>query len=387
MAARPGWSDGATSQGIHHSYACLALLEITSRSITVQDLRQTFRPLTTDYLPKTGGAIGGSLAIEGSLNVGGSVTADSFIGPLGPGAVGTEQLVDHAVTGEKLDSAIGTVPSGFAILGDTATAPPGYAYTGSVMVSVNLQPSCQKVAEIPSQIAGHMFNGASGGTIASVAVKGRVYVFLAGGELVEYDPASGQWAVKSSLPGVRRDFAVVAWNDRIYVMGGSDEVGAKTGLNEEYNPVTNTWQARAAMSTPRSNLAAAALEGRIYATGGIDSSGKETCVHEAYQPETDTWDRMADMPTARSDLAMGVANGKLYAIGGEKSKFLGIFGEAITGENEEYSPAENRWSSRRAHMPTPRRGLTVAGVNNSLYAIGGLGRDGLAALAAIRPLL
>jgi N-acetylneuraminic acid mutarotase len=90
---------------------------------------------------------------------------------------------------------------------------------------------------------------------------------------------------------------------------------------------------------------------------------------------------MADVPTARSDLAMGVANGKLYAIGGEKSKFLGIFGEAITGENEEYSPAENRWSSRRAHMPTPRRGLTVAGVNNSLDAIGGLGRDGLAALA------
>jgi N-acetylneuraminic acid mutarotase len=90
---------------------------------------------------------------------------------------------------------------------------------------------------------------------------------------------------------------------------------------------------------------------------------------------------MADMPTARSDLAMGVVNSKLYAIGGEKCKFLGIFGEAITGENEEYIPAENRWYSRRAHLPTPRRGLTVAAVNNSLYAIGGQGRDGLAALA------
>lgn len=368
-------------QGVHHSYACLALLEVTSKSITVQDLRQIFRPVTTDYVPKTGGAISGSLAIEGSLNVGGSVTADSFIGPLGPGAVGTEQLVDHAVTEEKLDSTIGTVPSGFAILGDTATAPPGYAYTGSVIVSVNLQPSYQKVAEIPSQIGGHLLNGASGGTVASVAVKDHVYVFLDGGELLEYSPASGQWAMKSSLPSVRRGFAVAAWNDRIYVMGGSDEAGAKTALNEEYNPATNTWQARAAMSIPRSNLAAAVLGSRIYATGGIDASGKETCAHEAYQPETNAWERMADLPTARSDLAMGVANSKLYAIGGEKSKFLGLFGEAITGENEEYCPAENRWSSRRAHMPTPRRGLMVAAVNNSLYAIGGLGRDGLAALA------
>jgi hypothetical protein len=88
--------------------------------------------------------------------------------------------------------------------------------------------------------------------------------------------------MKSSLPSFRRDFAVVAWNDRINVMGGCDEAGAKTALNEEYNPATNTWQVKTAMSIPRSNLAAAALGDRIDDTGGIDISGKETCVHEAY---------------------------------------------------------------------------------------------------------
>jgi hypothetical protein len=149
-------------QGVCHNYACLALLEITSKNITVQDLRQTFKTLTTAYVQKADDTLTGSLVIEGSLNVGRSVTASSFIGPLCPGAIGTEQLVDHAVTGEKLDNPIGIVPSGFAILGDTANALPGYTYTCSVIVSVNLQPSCQKIAEIPSQIARHMLNGASG---------------------------------------------------------------------------------------------------------------------------------------------------------------------------------------------------------------------------------
>ena len=357
------------------------MLDVTSGNVKAQDLRHVFKPLTTDYVQTTGGTITGSLSIGGSLKVEGSVTADSFIGTLGPGAVGTDQLVDRAITEAKLDSAVGTVPAGFAILGDTATAPPGYAYTGSIIVSVNLQPSCQPVAKIPSQIAGQTLNGTSGGTVASVTVGDKVYLFLADGELLEYDSVSDRWALKSSLPSIRRDFVVAAWDDRIYVIGGSYEAGAKTALNEEYNPATSTWQTRAAMSIPRSNLAAAVLGGRIYAAGGIDSSGKETGAHEAYQPETDTWERMADMPTARSRLALGVANSKLYTIGGEKSKFLGIFGEAITGENEEYNPAENKWSSRRAHMPTPRRGLAVATLNNSPYAIGGLGRSGPAALA------
>jgi N-acetylneuraminic acid mutarotase len=74
---------------------------------------------------------------------------------------------------------------------------------------------------------------------------------------------------------------------------------------------------------------------------------------------------------------MGEANGKLYAIGGEKGKFLGIFGESITGENEEYRPAENTWSSRKARMPVPAKNLAVASIGNSLYAIGGVGREGM----------
>ena len=109
-------------QGICHSYARLALLDVTSRNVKVQDLRHTFKPLTTDYVQTTGGAITGSLAIGGSLKVEGSVTAGSFIGTLGPGTVGTDQLVDRAITEAKLDSAVGTVPAGFAIPGDTATA-------------------------------------------------------------------------------------------------------------------------------------------------------------------------------------------------------------------------------------------------------------------------
>jgi N-acetylneuraminic acid mutarotase len=325
---------------------------------------------------KTGDTISGSLGIAGSLNVGGSVVADSLSGTLGSGTVGADQLLDHSVTQQKLDSTIGTVPSGFSILGDTAAAPPGYVYTGTTIVSVNPQSAWVRVSEIPAQIGGQPINPGVG-TVACAPVGQLVYILLADGTLLEYSPLDNDWAVKSPLPSGRRDFAVTVWNNLMFVVGGTDPNGTSSALTESYDPAMDTWDLRAPMPTARSNLAAAALGGRIFATGGVEASGRESNSHEAYSPESDSWERLADLPTERSDLVMGEANGKLYAIGGEKGKFLGIFGEAISGENEEYRPAENTWSSRKAPMPVPAKNVAVASIGNSLYAIGGMGREGM----------
>jgi N-acetylneuraminic acid mutarotase len=362
--------------GVRHHYACLALLEISNRNITVHDRRQTFPLLTTQYVQKTGDTISGSLGIAGSLNVGGSVVADSLSGTLGSGTVGADQLLDHSVTQQKLDSTIGTVPSGFSILGDTAAAPPGYVYTGTTIVSVNPQSAWVRVSEIPAQIGGQPINPGVG-TVACAPVGQLVYILLADGTLLEYSPLDNDWAVKSPLPSGRRDFAVTVWNNLMFVVGGTDPNGTRSALTESYDQAMDTWDLRAPMPTARSNVAAAALGGRIFATGGVEASGRESNSHEAYSPESDSWERLADLPTERSDLVMGEANGKLYAIGGEKGKFLGIFGEAISGENEEYRPAENTWSSRKAPMPVPAKNVAVASIGNSLYAIGGVGREGM----------
>jgi N-acetylneuraminic acid mutarotase len=170
---------------------------------------------------------------------------------------------------------------------------------------------------------------------------------------------------------------VAALNNRIFVIGGTGPDGTKSALNESFDPATDTWEAWASLPTARSNLAAAILGGKIYATGGVETSGRESNSHESYSPETDSWARLADLPTGRSDLAMGVANGRLYAVGGEKGKFLGIFGETIIGENEEYSPSENTWSGRKASMSVPAKNIAVASLGNSLYATGGVGREGM----------
>ncbi|MFA7080788.1 MAG: hypothetical protein WC203_07800, partial [Candidatus Bathyarchaeia archaeon] len=57
---------------------------------------------------------------------------------------------------------------------------------------------------------------------------------------------------------------------------------------------------------------------------------------QVYDPSTDSWTTAAHMPSKRTDLSVAVVNDKLYAIGGEsKPKW---FGDWLTNENLMYTP-------------------------------------------------
>ena len=360
-----GASVALPPQGVHHDYACLALLRLDGARAEVTDCRRIFGPLTTGYVRRTGDTIAGSLDVEGVIN------AALITGTLEEGMVGTEQLLDGAVTFDKLAVELEPVPPGFSVLGDTPQEKGQYAYTGSTITISHPDHTWRPLLPLPSVLTGE---------VAAAAVSGKVYAFLGAGEVWEYDPAAEEWLQKTNMPNPGPGFAVAAVGGRIHVVGGSDQSGSRSARHDLYSPEADLWETGAPLLTPRSDLAAAVLDGRLYATGGLDRSGKRTGSHEVYHPDRDAWERIAPMPTPRSNLAMAAANGRLYAIAGAKDIFLGMIGEPITGENESYLPIEDRWPTHLTHIPTPRRDLAVAAVGGQLYAIGGLARHGWTAV-------
>ncbi len=85
-----------------------------------------------------------------------------------------------------------------------------------------------------------------------------------------------------------------------------------------------------------------------------------------------TWRSRAPMPTARRALAAAVVNEKIYAIGG-----FYYDGEVHTlATVEEYDSTTNQWR-RRADMPTVRSGLAAVAVSGKIYAIGGQEGDNI----------
>jgi len=180
------------------------------------------------------------------------------------------------------------------------------------------------------------------------------------------------------------------------------------GKNEVYDTETDTWETKTPMPTPRSNIQANVVNGKIYLIGG-ETNGT---LNEVYDPEMDTWTTEAPMPTSSSGYASAVVNNKIYVIDSNLNQIydtatdtwsqgvsspsdllLGGAAGATTGVNapkriyvlSEYSniwegepsyfvrvydPENDTWTFG-VDIPTHRKLLSVAVVNDVLYAIGG----------------
>jgi N-acetylneuraminic acid mutarotase len=181
-----------------------------------------------------------------------------------------------------------------------------------------------------------------------------------------YDPAKDQWARVKSLPHSTAAAGVVAFGNKIYVIGGVDSVGVALDLVQVYDPATDTWAPGRTMPTKREHVGAAVLDSLIYVVSGRLGQTSMTKL-EAYSPASDKWYPLKDMPTLRSDVGFGQAKGKFYSMGGEKP---GIF-----DVNEEYDPVANAWKTS-LKMTATRKAMSMVNFEDTLFVFGGFSASG-----------
>jgi len=183
-----------------------------------------------------------------------------------------------------------------------------------------------------------------------------------------YDPSTDTWETKQPMPHVAYFDANVV-NNQIYVMGG--------GLNQVYNVANDSWTTKTPMPYPVINYASAVSNGKIYIFGGRDRElGNSLDLNfdvnftQIYDPSLDSWTLGSSVPTLISGAVAGATTGmmapeRIYLVGGTNPMDIG--GSNL---NQVYNPKDNTWTYG-AQMLTGRTGLTVAVLNDRLYAIGG----------------
>ena len=251
-----------------------------------------------------------------------------------------------------------------------------------------------------------------------VAVANRKIYAITDSTTQEYDPTTNTWTSKTSMPTPRKDFAITAYKNKIYTIGGKTSNGL-AGTNEVYNPRTDSWETKKDMPTPRRYLEANTVKDKIYLIAGYNNTGEFIPdFNEVYSPETDTWTTKAPMPIPKYAYASAVLDNKIYFFAGGTTESninqiydtetdswsegmrlpsfcRSIAAAATTGTwvpkriyviggqkgfaealnlNRIYDPVTDEWSTG-ASMKTSRYGLSVAVVDDFLYAIGG--GDGL----------
>jgi DNA-binding CsgD family transcriptional regulator len=183
------------------------------------------------------------------------------------------------------------------------------------------------------------------------------------GELSDPSVASSpRWESKAQMPTARARLAVVAYQGRIYAIGG-DTIDGVSGAVEVYDMSTDTWSRAASKPRPVRNIGAAVLNERIYVPGGYDALDSAISEVEVYDPLVDSWSESAPLPEPLFAYAIASLGGKLYLFGGS---------DGLTYVNTVwiYDPAKDSWSPGTP-MSAARGFCAAAVVGEQVYVLGG----------------
>jgi LPXTG-motif cell wall-anchored protein len=202
-----------------------------------------------------------------------------------------------------------------------------------------------------------------------------------------YDILTDSWTTMSPIPTPVWGYASTVVNDKIYIFSGwcgnssssSRQSASLSNQVQIFDPKTNTLSQGKPIPTPVVLAAAGATEGimapkRIYVIGGCPIANTQLQgginATQVYNPQTDTWSSGAEMPTKRRGLAVAVVNDVLYALGGSDL--------SLTNANEQYTPIgygtpEPTPTSTPTPSPQPTTGNITIVATLAIIAIAGAG--------------
>ncbi len=186
-------------------------------------------------------------------------------------------------------------------------------------------------------------------------------------QITEVNP---RWREEPEIPTPRSGSAIVAYENKIYVIGGESSQGV-TGVVERFDPTTGIWVSLSTKPTPVADVSAAVVAGQIYVPGGRTQAGEPTSLLEIYDPDLDAWRQGVSLPNPLSAYAITAFEGKIYIFGGWD-------GRQFVDSVYIYDPSQSRWY-QGTNMPTARGYASAVTAGGRIYVVGGYnGEDALA---------
>jgi N-acetylneuraminic acid mutarotase len=218
---------------------------------------------------------------------------------------------------------------------------------------------------------------------ATVTADSRVFV-LGGNDdfgdppqddVFAYDLGADEWERLASMPDGRWGNDAVAYEGRIYVVGGEYRDGALEVLI--YDRDADEWDRGATMSTETEHTAVEAYDGEIWTVSGR-WDGENIPDVSVYDPRADEWREGPPVSMARSGTASAVLEDELHIAGGENPDTSDGW---VTNTHEVYRSETDGWGDAPP-MPLPLHGCASVEHDGRMYVVGGAWRHGLQSVTA-----
>ena len=180
-------------------------------------------------------------------------------------------------------------------------------------------------------------------------------------------PVNIKWEEGAPTPVGRAGHTAVWLNGLVYV-GGGTEIGWKLSyIINCYDPVNNSWSSP--INTPYGHFAMTTLNNKLLIAGGKDKSYKRT--NQIFTMDAGQLKNYTKMITARSDATATGHQGMLIITGGRDDKRNKL------SSTELFDSSNGQWYVSN-DLPQPHYWLQPVIVDNILYLLGGVNKDGKA---------
>ena len=182
------------------------------------------------------------------------------------------------------------------------------------------------------------------------------------------------WRIATHLPTPRREPAAALLGRRIVIAGGFNgindgDIEGYSDIVEAYDLDTQQWHTLARLHTPRRGLTMVAFENKLYAIGGYLAGDGYLNTVELYDSDHDAWQTLDWKITPRTWTAMVVVQDSIVILGGfNRAGFLGLVERIVLHTGKICNPAP---------MRVPRSWFAAVPIGNRILTLGGEEADGI----------
>jgi len=210
---------------------------------------------------------------------------------------------------------------------------------------------------------------------SSISHSGKIYAFGGStGDTIHnvlecFDPKTNTWTKMHQMPSARCGYALVAVGDYILCLGGIEMINEKQQLSskvEAYNVPNNQWMRATNMPSPRAYFSAIFSNNRVFCFGGLGTSN-----FSIFDPSTNVWEPTATpLPSERFILSAIEYKGLVYLLGGSAEGGVEKIQVDIFNPLDRTFLQEGRFEMDNINS----QGAVL--INNKVVCVGGIGSDG-----------
>jgi N-acetylneuraminic acid mutarotase len=179
--------------------------------------------------------------------------------------------------------------------------------------------------------------------------------------------AAGEWEQRAPAPLAQSEFSVAEVNGEIFLMGGYPSTQITQRSVQIYNVKDDAWRMGPDLPLPNNHGTASVVDGVIYLIGGATGSSSspggvgylDTVF--AFDPNKGVWESKSPMPTKRRGLVSAVVDDKIYVAGGQPPQ---------AHDFAVYDPATDTWEIL-PDFPTGTNHTVAEAINGKVHVVGG----------------